>query len=262
MIKQPTVLVDNCILSTGYADPAQWKRIEIQLGQMKLGNPLIIYEVKQITPEKRRVMMTIQAISNYAEQGHIVLYTYNELQWESWQGYHSLRNNLTPLAAFQNIRFSEVPSPIERTKFFQTADWTAGEEVEKFLKWLLNADTQKLCNMMGKAKSCTDFERLCASNLDVFKNMCSDCVFGEKRARDAYHYWAAECSSIDYFLTVDFKFINAYKNAIKDKKLSAKCKVVSPTEFVEALNIPNSPISIPACGKQFLLNGHEFKNNC
>lgn len=226
---------------------------------MELENSLLVYEVKQITPDERRVMMAIQAISHYIEQGHVVPYTYNELRWESWQGYHSMRNNLTPLAAFQHIHFSEVPSPIERTKFSQTADWVAGEEVDKFIEWLLDADTQKFCNMMNKVKSCTDFERLCASKLDVFKNMCSESVFGKKRARDAYHYWAAECSSIDYFLTVDLKFINAYKNAIKDKKLSTKCKVVSPTEFVEALNIPNSPVSIPACGEMFLLSGHEYR---
>lgn len=259
MLSQPTVLVDNCVLSTGYSDPAQWKRIEIQVGQMTLGNPLLIYEIKQITPDERCVMMAIQAISNYAEQGHVALYTYDELQWESWQGFHSMRNNLTPLAAFQHIHFSEVPSPIERTRFFQTADWVAGEEVDKFLEWLLNANTKKFSNMMNKVKSCTDFERLCASKLDVFKNMCSGSVFGKKRARDAYHYWAAECSNLDYLLTVDLKFINAYKNAIKDKKLSAKCKVVSPTEFVEALNISNSPISIPACGKRFCFNGNEYE---
>ena len=112
---------------------------------------------------------------------------------------------------------------------------------------------------MNKLQSCTDFERLCASKLDEFRNMCSESVFGRKRARDAYHYWTAECSCIDYFLTVDVKFVNAYKNAIKDKKLSAKCKVVSPIEFTEALSIPNSPLSIPACGKIFLLSGHEYK---
>jgi hypothetical protein len=259
MDSRPTVLVDNCVLSTGYADPAQWKRVEAQIGSMKLGNPLLVYQVKKIDQKSRCVMAAIQAISNYAEQEHITLFTYNELRWEIWQGNHSMRNNLTPLAAFQHIRFSEIPSPIERTKFFQTANWVAGEEVEKFIDWLLKIDTQRFYDMINKMQSCTDFERLCASKLDIFKSMCSESAFGRKRARDAYHYWAAECSGIEYFLTVDKKFVNSYNNAIKDKKLLTKCKVITPTKFVQDLNIPNSPISIPASGKMFLLNGHEYK---
>ncbi|MDO9632577.1 MAG: hypothetical protein Q7I92_11815 [Humidesulfovibrio sp.] len=259
MVKQPTVLVDNCVLSTGYADPAQWKRIEAKVGHIKLGNPLQVYQVKHMNSDQRRVMTAIQAISNYAEQEHILLYTYDELRWERWQGYHSMRNNLTPLAAFQHIQFSEVPSPIERTKFFQTANWLSGEEVEKFIGWLLKVDVEKMCKVMNKDQSFSDFERLCASKLGAFRTMCSESVFGRKRARDAYHYWAAECSNLEYFLTVDTKFINAYKNAIKDNKLSTECKIISPTEFVEELKIPNSPISIPTCGKMFSFNGHEYK---
>lgn len=259
MTSQPTVLVDNCIRSTGYSDPAQWEQIEIQLGPLKLGNPLLVYKVKQFKQDQRIMMAAIQAISNHAEQKHINLYTYSELEWELWRGYHSVRTNLTPFAAFQHNEFFEVPSPIERIKFFQTADWTIGEEVEKFIDWLLKVDVQRFCNMLNQANAYTNFERLCATKLDLFKKMCAESVFGRNKARDAYHYWTAECNGLDYFLTVDLKFINAYKNAIKDKKLLTKCKAISPTELVKSLNIPNSPNSIPACGKMFLLNGGEYQ---
>lgn len=252
------IMVDSCVTSIGYSDPARWKRVKIKNFHFGFSNPLLVYEIQDIPPARRDCMIAIQAISRFAEKGNLDLCTYIEIDCEMMLGYQSWKANLSPLAAFQNINFSKIQSPIERSNFFITQDFAKGEIVEQFIDFLLKADENRLLYVMNKIPSCTDFEKNNVSKLSIFKNMCSDKVFGRKKARDVYHFWAAECSNVDYFLTTDMKFIRTYNNAVAHNNLITNCKAISPEDLIRKLNIPIDGITIPESGKMFLMNGYEY----
>lgn len=253
----PKAMVDCCVTSIGNVDPATWKLVDTN---GPFANKLRVYEITAKAPKQRKLIKTIKAISNFAEHDNIQLYTYDELRWEEWNGFQSMGNNLTPLAAFTKIRFQDVPPPIDRSKFVQTTNWTDGKVVDKFLDFLLEADASGLERMM-KARACfSDFERQNAAQLKLFKDMCSNKAIGEKRKRDVFHLWAAECSHIDYFLTTDLKFLRSCNNAINHKKFDINCKVVSPADLVKELSIPDNDIHIPKAGTMFLMSGREYRH--
>lgn len=256
MSNVPKVMVDCCVTSIGNVDPASWKRVD---SNGPFANKLLVYEITAKSPKQRELIKAIMAISNFAEQHRIKLYTYDELRWEEWNGYQSMGNNLTPLAAFTKVRFNDVPPPIDRSKFVQTANWTDGKEADKFLDFLLEADSSRLEKMM-KVQTCfSDFECQNAAQLKLFKDMCSNKAIGEKRKRDVFHLWAAECNHLDYFLTTDLKFLRSCNNAISHKKFVINCKVISPADLVKKLSIPDNDIHIPKAGTMFLMNGREYR---
>ncbi|EGW51494.1 hypothetical protein HMPREF1022_01511 [Desulfovibrio sp. 6_1_46AFAA] len=252
----PKVLVDTCIVSTGHADPACW--VQIDTDSQFFSNKLIVYIIKERKNITLDTQIDIQAIGRAARNNEIFLYEYPELVWETWLGYQSWRNNVSPLYAFRDVKWHNIPSPIDRSKFFQSSNWVEGKEVELFMDFLLKTDHIKLHSLMHKLNIFSEFEISCAKNLPIFQGMCSDKVLGRKRARDIYHLWAAECNNLDYFLTDDKKLINAYKNALKDKKINIHCNLVAPKELIEILNISTDGITVPNPGNMFLMNGLEY----
>jgi len=201
---------------------------------------------------------------------------YSELTMEWAHGHQSLGENLSSSYAFRGISFATVPSPIERKKWFDVPEGPGGVEIglfedyrpdksqkearpkviEKFMDFLLAADPKKMYQVSLRHPRCTDFERENIKNLQVFQNLCK--AVHRKRARDAFHLWAAECSNLDYFLTSDTTFLNVYRTAVKDKKVNFKCRPVSPDELANELNISTDDIQIPEHGKMFLLSGREY----
>jgi len=247
-------------MSTGNSDPARWKNVPVEVGGIQLASPLRVYEIKQLSPSERRIITSVQAISKSAERGDVELYVYDELMCESLLGRQGWRGNLTPLAAFRKQVFLEIPSPLNRSKFNQTANWVKGDEVDRFIDFLLDVDENKLVEVMRQRSGFTDFELMNATKLQEFKTLCSDKLFGKNKRRDAYHFWSAECSGIDYFLTVDMKFVNTYKNALKHNQMNMGCIVITPEELTKMLDISEVEIHIPESGKMFQLNGLEYRN--
>lgn len=252
------VMIDNCVLSTGTSDPARWRKIDPNPNNFCLGNKLFIYEIKQLDEPKRKEMSDILAIGRAVKENVFQAYDYTELMWEALLGYHSLVNNLSPLAAFMGTTFESVPAPIERGKFFSNANWVKGEEIELFMDFLLKVDPAKFHIKMHRMAKFTEFELNNAKNISIFQQMCDRKALGRSRARDAYHLWAAECSGIEYFLTVDKKFLNPYRTAVRDQKISLKCRAVSPAELIGELGISTEGIFIPESGKTFLMSGMPY----
>ena len=255
----PKIMVDTGVVSTGLADPARWKEIDTN---GPIANKLLVYRIEERNTQHRQILLedliAVQAIGRAARNGEILFYEYPELVWESWGGYHSWAPNLSPLYAFHSVRWHSVPSPIERSKFFQSDNWVKGENVELFMDFLLKNDPRQLDDYMCRSDKFSDFERQCVKYLSFFQLMCDDKVIGRKRARDCYHLWACECSGLDFFLTTDVRFLNSYSTAIRDKKISLSCKVVMPRGLVELLHISTEGISIPEPGKMFLMSGKEY----
>jgi hypothetical protein len=63
---------------------------------------------------------------------------------------------------------------------------------------------------------------------------------GEAHIDDAYHLWTAEEASLDVFLTIDKRFLNAVKNE-KDK-IKSSVLAMAPKELCETLGLPPTDI--------------------
>lgn len=272
----PKVMVDACVLSTGDADPLRGKLVEDNGCAIRTANKLLVFERRKVQQTQEDFLPFILAIGEAARRHEIACCSYRELEKENVDGRHSLMCNLSGFYAFHGIPFAMVPSPIEREKWFDVSEGPGGVEIglfeyyrpdksrdktrpnvrEKFMDFLLAADPKKLYQTSLRHPRCTDFERNNIKNLHVFQNLCD--AIHRKRARDAFHFWAAECNNIDYFLTTDGKFLRPYYTAIKDKKIKFRCKAVSPEELVRELNISTDGIQLPEHGKMFLMNGIEF----
>lgn len=254
------ILADAGVLSVGVADPAYWSRVTPTNppGFPAFTNRLIVYCGREIKENNKTIAdewLYVQAIGRAAREKTLGIYSYSELQWENWLGFQSMRNNVTPYYAFNGVEILHIDSPIERSKFFQSANWLKGEEVEKFIDWLLTCDLNLLWRIESLLSS---YEMENFKNLDIFRVLCSEEVFGRKRARDVFHLWAAECAGIDYFLTVDFKFLRIFEDKCAQNKVSTRCKVISPSALIKRLNISTDDIDMPTPGKCYTMNGVEY----
>lgn len=253
----PRVLIDNCVTSRDTSDPARWKEVEDTSCSIRLGNKLLVYEVDTLDTTQREKMASILAIGRAALQGKLSACICKELVCESLLSHHSWKTALSPLAAFNRVEFEEIPSPIERSKLFQSSDWVMGQRVEQFMDFLLGVNPSQLYQMMCEMNKFSDFELKNAKNIQKFKDLCDEKTLKRKPARDAFHLWAAECSNVDYFLTIDMKFLRPYRQAIKSRKINFHCKAVSPEELIECLEISTDDIFIPETGKRFTMFGME-----
>lgn len=253
----PRVLIDNCVTSRDTSDPARWKDVEDTGCGIRLGNKLRVYEIEPLDTTQREKMALILAIGRAASQGQFSACICKELFWESLLSYHSWKAALSPLAAFNMVEFEEIPSPIERSKLFQSSDWVMKHRVEQFMDFLLDVNPSQLYQVMCGMNKFSKFELENARNIQKFKALCDEKVLKRKPARDAFHLWAAECSNVDYFLTIDMKFLRPYRQAIRSKKINFKCKAVSPEELIECLGISTEDIFIPETGKRYTMFGME-----
>lgn len=127
------------------------------------------------------------------------------------------------------IRFRYAPSPIERSrlmslpfKVYNSKECRAG-----FFKLLLEANTRgQLDNI--RQWPLTAFELESVEGLGRFAEICS--CLDESQYTDAWHLWTAERSGIDFFLTLDRRFINVMTRTSRIPLIS---RPVYPSELVD-----------------------------
>ncbi len=250
----PKIMVDNCIGSN--ANPARWERVELEpIGGIQFTNKLIVCRGKELHCKSERLnrdMPYVHAIAQAAKENKFSLYTYMELQCEQMMGYHSMTSWCTPFYPLQGISYKTVDPPIIRGEFFESMDWLKKEEIDKFISWLIKLDKSETVNFkQSKRPIRSNFDKL-----DEFQKMVAE--IGKKSARDIYHFWVAECNNLDYFLTVDYKFLDSYKKAVKNKRIATKCVAVSPKELADQFSLSIENIKLPKEGQLYLMNGCEY----
>ena len=161
-------------------------------------------------------MIAVQAIGRAARNGDILFYEYPELAWESWYGLQSWTPNLSPLYAFHSVRWHSVPSPLERSKFFQSDNWGKGDNVELFMDFLLKNDPRQLNDYVCRSDKFSDFERQSIKSLSLFQLMCDDKVIKRKRARDSTIYGLANAADWIFFLQ---QIVNFWSHILQPSRI-------------------------------------------
>ena len=232
MTKKYTVLVDNCVIQCGVViEPAVKRRI------LTWGGKNSCVDIHGYAPKpklkdneqwKQEQINCLPTIARLAQEKHIDLYTYDELHMESIQasmGCNGLRGDI-----FSPVEFKQALQPIERSKFFQMEldEYLKKQTVQQFCEFLIHVDVKK----MKTLPILNDFERKNLKAIGQFKALCSQ--LSATHYPDALHLWTGEINNLDFFLTIDKKFINAITESCNVK---FHCKPISPDSLLNLLAV-------------------------
>lgn len=169
----------------------------------------------------------LPAIAKLLAEQKISLFRYIELDLEDWKRSGSgISSKLGSL--FPNNIMKQIPPAVERSYFFQSPlnEYLKKETVIEFCHWLNKLDIRKLTIDSSIMKSLPDGMSKNIKNIDRYQELCKGLT--KEQCIDALHLWSAECSNVDYFLTMDMKFINAMRN----NKTNKLCKPILPSELL------------------------------
>lgn len=159
--------------------------------------------------------------------GRLTLFKSTELLGEEMAGWRVGQGLPGDLAS--KIRFRYAPSPIERSRLMSLPlkVYNSKECRTGFFKLLLEVNRRgQLDNI--RQWPLTAFELASVEGFGRFAEICS-CLH-ESQYTDAWHLWTAERSGIDFFLTLDRKFINAMTRTSRIPLIS---RPVYPSELVD-----------------------------
>lgn len=178
----------------------------------------------------------IPTIARLACEGKLSFHTHNELMFEEWRDGRDagksdriVRGTVGDL--FAGINMAKVPLAVERSWFSQTIDFgkqISKEELTAHCKFLISLDTALLEREPLIWDRLPDFVKRNLGNLDFFKELCRG--LAESQYVDAFHLWAGEASGLDFFLTVDKKFVNSVRNTFER---AHHCEPVFPDELLD-----------------------------
>lgn len=174
----------------------------------------------------------LPTLAKLSQSDEIALYTYKELQYESWfRGGRPRVGNI-----FSGCSVSFVEPAIERSCFVaqDLLKHAKAEEKMSFCQKLLDwADTRQTIFEQSR-HTFPILTQQSLNDLKRYKEICAG--LSHEQRQDAFHLWTAEVNGMDYFLTVDKKFMNAMTKS-KPKQFQLKSQPVLPSGLVSALGI-------------------------
>lgn len=231
-----SVLLDNSIIRDSVvAQSIETSKI-VRFGDTEYVFPVEAWERKPpISPNqvwKIRQVECLPTIARLVHENKIKLYTYTELEFEDWSGERGIQGTFGDL--FSNTTIAKVPPAIERSRFnaMDFEECLSRDAVKEFCKFLFKRNVEELQNIPGLWESVTEFERNNLMQIDRFKLFLRK--LNEVHFPDAFHLWTAEMNGINYFLTMDKKFINVVKNNPIEY---FKCVPVSPKMLLEHIGV-------------------------
>jgi len=145
-------------------------------------------------------------IAKLAEKGQIKLYTTIEIDFEGW-GRPGVVGKGTEMDLFRNVKIEKIPPALNRIMRWGGIESETKERKQHFLDGIREKRFLEL-----KA------------------------AIGSKHSPDIFHLWSAEKARLDALLTADFKFINAVRNAKRNRRgIEIEVDVLSPSELCERL---------------------------
>lgn len=198
----------------------------------------------------------LPTIGRLIRENKIKAYKSSEIMWE-WA--RTAKIGQASYYAFENCRFEDADSPIERSKLFQS-DFRKHATVEglrDFCKWLMQLNHEHIPTLLSSpiADRFTEFEKSNFLNLKLLVDICRD--IEEKHYPDAFHLWTVEANNFDFYLTTDKTFINEWTQKSKAK---LKCQMISPRELLVAMGINQlDPIPLQHGTYYSLVNEEVFK---
>lgn len=183
----------------------------------------------------RQQIEALPTIARLALEGKIVFCTSRELKFEAIRGSRGRQGLIGDL--FRGIAYEHVPAAIERSYFWQTINlnkYTSGEGQAGWYKnFLLEVDENRLLERLKGYIELPEFDHQNIENLGRFRELCKY-LDTDDHIRDAFHLWTAEVNNLNYFLTVDKKFIN---KMTQSTPLFLPTPPITPAELIENLGI-------------------------
>ncbi|ATD68255.1 MULTISPECIES: hypothetical protein [Luteimonas] len=190
------------------------------------------FHVAQVLPRempkgwKAEEVAILPELCMLERSGWLALFKSAELlseEMRGWQVGQGLAGDL-----LSKIRFRYVPSPIERSRLMSLPSntYNSKECQTDFFKMLLEANRRgDLQNL--RRWPLTKFELQSVEEFGRFAEICS--CLTESQYVDAWHLWTAERSGIDFFLTLDKRFVNAMT---RTSRVSLLSRPIYPSDLV------------------------------
>jgi hypothetical protein len=173
----------------------------------------------------------LPTIARLAARDSIRLYTYSELEFEEWSGRSEMMGTFGDLFPRKTIK--RCPAAINRPRFRQNVDFSYylnRDEMIEFCKFLLTIDPSLLPRTGELWNTLPGLQQRNILRLGQFESVCRS--LAENHYPDAFHLWTAETNELDYFLTMDRRFLNALST---NRRLDFRCKCVSPDDLLNDL---------------------------
>jgi len=243
--RNPKVLVDHCAIMNGkttrlvaVTETVNWGPTTAPIRVTRIQGKRLGRGEDWLRNERR----SLAALGAAAREGLITAHTSMELGAERLKapmGGRGIRGDL-----WSGVRFEHSPVPLDRSTWMgslsleQMASKAHREEFyDRLLQFARDGVPQRFLDCLPS----TEFIELQKRNLGRLSEFATLCeVVGEQRRGDAFHYWTALCSDLDYFLTTDNRFLRVLRTH-PDKNLIYRA--VTPSELVEVIDLP--PAALP-----------------
>jgi hypothetical protein len=190
----------------------------------------------------------LPTIARLADAGTVHCYFSLELMFEESRGSGGMHGTFGDL--FAGVMMKSCLAVVNRPRFRQNVDfgeYLRKEGLPEFCDFLLKLDPSLLSQAPEFWNTLPAFEQENLMQLERFKSLCRCLSVGH--SSDAFHLWTAEANGLDYFLTMDKKFINAVSN-IHD--FNFRCKPISPEQLLSVLGMTEiDPHPFPGSGPRY-----------
>lgn len=232
--KPKTVLVDNCVLDLAETVQEGTKRVEVPWGDITVTTDIVGLVGKTPRDTTQQVQREcLPTIVRLVRNGTLLLHKTTEVAFEAWHR----AGAAAPLPGylFASVPFIDIPPAIERSRLRQTeiGQHVQGDAVAQFCQWLRGVDEKRLLSEATFREHITPQEAANLGNLGRFRELCKG--LSPDQCRDAFHLWTAEVNGLDYFLTVDTKFIRAL--TMRGKKPDLPCLPVTPSDLLDIMGV-------------------------
>lgn len=188
---------------------------------------------RQLTdPWLREQVSFLPTIARLVGEGKLKLFTYAELRFEAFHASGSLRGVKGNL--LDDLKVDHLPAAVERSKLQQSdiSIHIQRERFDEFCQFLLDLPDGILESEPTLWAHFSNFEQSNLRNLARFREISQN--LPANHYADAFHLWTAEVNGMDYFLTMDKKFINYLTQTARCK---LPCVPITPRDLIARMGI-------------------------
>ncbi len=204
-------------------------------GGMVVESRVVGYQGRELGSNewRRSQILSLPTIARMAKEKKLKLFTTNELEYESFYSSVALSKHFTSI--FHDIEFFRIPSAVGRSWFESSADLdeTIGGKAHEawYQDFLLKITPEQVEHILQFPPSLPESAVESLRNLCRFRELCTG--LSDSQCRDAFHLWCAEVGKMDFFLTMDKKFVNVIRQT--KSKIELPCKPIFPTELLQRI---------------------------
>jgi hypothetical protein len=204
-----TVLLDGMIRPWGITHEWRLRDQTVKWGTLTVTLPVEVVSPRPQLESKHNWLQAqidcLPHVAALARNKVVKFYKTIETDFETW-GRPNRVGRGTEFDVFWDVPIEEIPPAMERTIILGGVKGETKEGKNRFLDSIHESRFLELRAAIGK-----------------------------KHSGDIFHLWSAEKAGLDCFLTVDCKFVNAFRH---QKRTHSNVAVVFPTELCERFRCP------------------------